>query len=56
MVYEAGEGNRIRFWHDPWSGPTPLKELYPELFECAVVKEVLISDMLIFAPDQGGRS
>ena len=56
VVYEVGEGNRIRFWHDPWSGPTPLKELYPELFACAVVKEALISDMLIFAPDEGGRS
>ena len=25
VVYAMGEGNRIRFWHDPWSGPTPLK-------------------------------
>ena len=25
--YVAGEGNRIRFWHNPWSGPTPLKEI-----------------------------
>ena len=54
--YVAGKGNRIRFWHDPWSGPTPLKELYPELFACAVVQEALISDMIIFAPDDGGRS
>ncbi|XP_065636444.1 uncharacterized protein LOC136070428 [Quercus suber] len=36
MVYAAGEGNRIRFWHDPLSGPIPLKELYLELFACAV--------------------
>ena len=54
--YVAGKGNRIRFWHDPWSGPTPLKELYPELFACVVVQEALISDMIIFAPDEGGRS
>ena len=46
----------LRFWHDPWSGPTPLKELYPELFACAVVQEALISDMVISAPDRGGRS
>ena len=49
-------GNRIRFWHDPWSGPTPLKELYPELFACAVVQEALIFDMIISAPNEGGRS
>ena len=56
VVYVVGEGNRIRFWHDPWSGPTPLKELYPELFAYFVVQEALISDMVIFAPDGGGRS
>ena len=56
MGYVAGEGNRIRFWHNPWSGPTPLKELYPKLFACAVVQEALISNMIIFAPNEGGRS
>ena len=49
-------GNRIRFWHDPWSGPTPLKELYPKLFACAMVQEALISNMIIFAPNGGDRS
>ena len=49
-------GNRIRFWHDPWSVPTPLKELYLELFACAVVQESLISDMIISALNEGGRS
>ena len=56
VVYAVGEGNRIRFWLDPWSGPTPLKELYPKLFACVVVQEALISDMVIFALDGGGRS
>ena len=37
VVYVAGEGNHIRFLHDPWSGPISLKELYPKLFVCAVV-------------------
>ena len=23
---------RIQFWHDPWSSPTSLKDLYPEIF------------------------
>ena len=56
VVYAAGEGNRIRFQHDPWIGPIPLKDLYPELFACVVVQEALIFDMVIFAPDGGGRS
>ena len=56
VVYAAGEGNRIRFQHDPWIGPIPLKDLYPKLFACAVIQEALIFDMVIFAPDGGGRS
>ena len=32
-----------------------MKDLYPELFACVVVQEALISDMVIFAPDKGGR-
>ena len=51
VVYSAGEGSRILFQQDPWSGPTSLKELYPELFVCAVVQESLISDMILYAPD-----
>ena len=47
---------RIRFWHDPWSSPTSLKDLYPEIFACAVDKEASISDMVDTAPDGGGRS
>ena len=28
------EGNHIRFWYDPWSDQLPLKDLYPDLFDC----------------------
>ena len=47
---------RIQFWHDPWSSPTSLKDLYLEIFVCAVDKEARISDMVDTAPDGGGRS
>ena len=56
VVYAAGEGVRIRFWHNPWSSPISLKELYPESFVCAVVQEALISDMILHAPDGRGRN
>ena len=56
VLYVVGEGFRIWFWHDPWSSPTPLKELYPELFACVVDKEARISDMVDIAPDGGDRS
>ena len=51
-----GKGSSIQFWHDPWSVPTSLKELYLELFVFAVVQEDLISDMILYALDGGGRS
>lgn len=37
-----GEGNRIQFWCDPWSGHLPLRELYPDLFACSISKEVMV--------------
>ena len=56
MVYVVGEVSRILFWHNPWSGSTSLKELYPELFVCAIVQESLIFDLIFYALDSGGRS
>ncbi|KAK9999203.1 hypothetical protein SO802_018806 [Lithocarpus litseifolius] len=37
VVYVAGEDIRIQFWYDPRSNPFSLKELYLDLFACAVV-------------------
>ena len=56
MVYVVGEGICIQFWHYPWSGPISLKELYSELFACAMVQEALISDLILYAPNGRGRS
>ena len=47
------KGFHIRFWHDLWSSPTPLKELYLELFACVVDKEARISNMVDIALDGG---
>ena len=44
------------FWHDPWSGPIPLKDLYPDLFACAVSKEAWIFDLVVSNLEGGNRS
>ena len=41
-----GDGSRILFWHDKWTGDVPLKILYPQLFLCSANKEACISDVL----------
>ena len=56
MEYAVGEGHRIRFWYDPWSGPIPLKDLYPDLFTCAVSKEAWIFDSVVSNLEGGNRS
>ena len=47
-----GEGTRIRFWHDRWIGDSILKDLYPELYVCSVVKDACISEVL-WIPEGG---
>ena len=56
VLYVAGEGFRIRFWYDSWSSPTALKDLYPAMFAIVVDKIAMISDMVDYEPDGGGRS
>ena len=42
----VGDGSRILFWHDKWTGDVPLKSLYTQLFVCPVDKEACIFDVL----------
>ena len=42
LSFVAGEGTRIRFWHDRWIGDNTLKDLYPELYACLAAKEAYI--------------
>lgn len=51
-----GEGHRIRFWYNPWSGPVPLKGLYSNLFAYSVSKEASIFDLVVSTLEGGNRS
>ena len=44
--FVVGDGSRILFWHDKWTGDVPLKILYPRLFLCSDNKETCISEVL----------
>ena len=56
VVYNVGEGHHINFWHDPWCGSNPLKDLFPDLFTRSRSKEAWISDLIVSASDEGSRS
>ena len=56
VEYAVGEGHCIRFWYDPRSGPIPLKDLYPDLFACAVSKETWIYDLVVSNLEGGNGS
>jgi hypothetical protein len=44
LRYEVGDGIRTRFWHDLWCGDTVLKEVFPDLFGIARVKDASVAD------------
>ena len=50
-----GEGSRVSFWNDPWCGPTPLKKLFPSMYDCSVSEEVWVSDLVV-SNSEGSRS
>ena len=47
IMYNVGEGCRVSFWHDPSSGPIPLKELFPAMFACSLSKEAWVFDLVV---------
>jgi hypothetical protein len=44
IKYEVGDRGRTRFWHDLWCGDTVLKEVFPDLFGIARVKDASVAD------------
>ena len=46
LSFVVGDGSRILFWHDKWTGDVPLKILYPLLFLCSANKEAYVSEVL----------
>ena len=49
ILYDVGQGNRVRFWHDGWCGSRPLKAMFPLLFECSRDRDGLIDVLYTFS-------
>uniref|UniRef100_A0A2N9EUJ9 Reverse transcriptase zinc-binding domain-containing protein n=1 Tax=Fagus sylvatica TaxID=28930 RepID=A0A2N9EUJ9_FAGSY len=50
-----GQGDRILFWHDSWSGMTPLKSLFPVMFSCSSDKSASLASLLIRSGEGANR-
>ena len=55
ILFNVREGSRVSFWHDPWCGPTPLKKVFPSMYDCSISKEAWVSDLVV-SNSEGGRS
>ena len=55
ILYNVGEGCCVSFWHDPWSGPIPLKERFHAMFACPLSKEAWVSDLVVSTSKGGSR-
>jgi hypothetical protein len=46
----VGDGNSTRFWEDVSLGDTPLSEQYPSLYNITRSKNVLVTNVMSYAP------
>ena len=54
VVFSLGNGRRLRFWKDAWSGEDSFSISYPSLFALAANKEVSIADVWEPSREGGG--
>ena len=46
ILYDIGDGSRVKFWHDRWCGETSLTANYPKLFRFCQDKEVSVAKLM----------
>ena len=48
ILYDIGDGSRVKFWQDRWCGETSLAVSYPELFRFSQDQEVSVAEVMKF--------
>ena len=46
ILYDVGDGSRVRYWQDRWCGETSLPVTYPELFRFCQDKEASVAELM----------
>ena len=49
ILYDIGDGLRVKFWQDCWCGETPLAISYPDLFRFCRDKEASVAEVMKFS-------
>jgi len=44
--FGAGDGSKVRFWHDRWCGENALAICFPDSFTISQAKEASVADLL----------
>ena len=54
VVFSLGDGRRLPFWKGIWCGEVALSNAFPNLFNMATHKEVMVADVWDFSGAEGG--
>ena len=46
ILYDIGDGSRVKFWQDRWCGESPLAVSYPDLFRFCRNKEASVVELM----------
>ena len=49
ILYDVGDGSRVKFWQDYWCGETPLTVHFLELFRFCLDKEASVVELMKFS-------
>ena len=49
ILYDIGDGSRVKFWQDRWCGETSLAVRYPALFRFCRNKDASVAKLMLFA-------
>ena len=51
ILFEIGDGSRVKFWYDRWCGESSLAVRYPTLFRFCRNKKASVAEFMLFAND-----
>ena len=46
LVYDVGDGTRVKFWKHVWCGDCTLQEAFPELYRLSRSKDSLVAEVM----------